>query len=60
MSKTHEYYSVEKDGKLERKRRYCSRCGEGTFMAEHDNRFHCGKCGFTEFKPSNKEKQKET
>ncbi|MFX1576340.1 MAG: 30S ribosomal protein S27ae [Promethearchaeota archaeon] len=60
MSKTHDYYSAGKDGKLERKRRYCSRCGEGTFMAEHDNRFHCGKCGFTEFKPSKKEKQKET
>lgn len=60
MSKTHDYYSVGKDGNLERKRRYCSRCGEGTFMAEHDNRFHCGKCGFTEYKPSKKEKQKET
>ncbi len=60
MSKTHEYYSVSKDGKLERKRRSCSRCGEGSFMAEHSNRFHCGNCGFTEFKPSKKEKEKET
>ncbi|MFX1509791.1 MAG: 30S ribosomal protein S27ae [Promethearchaeota archaeon] len=60
MTKTHEYYSVGKDGKLERKRRSCPRCGEGSFMAEHSNRFHCGSCGFTEFKHSKKEKEKET
>ncbi|MFW9983715.1 MAG: 30S ribosomal protein S27ae [Candidatus Odinarchaeota archaeon] len=58
-TKTHEYYVQGKDGKLERKRRSCPRCGEGTFMAEHADRFHCGSCGFTEFKPSKKDKPKE-
>jgi small subunit ribosomal protein S27Ae len=41
------YYSVE-GGKLVRKRRQCPRCGR--FMAEHENRYSCGGCGYTEFK----------
>jgi len=39
-----------KDGKLERKRQECPRCGPGTFMAQHENRSSCGKCGYTVFK----------
>jgi small subunit ribosomal protein S27Ae len=31
-------------------RPFCPRCGVGTFMAEHENRFSCGKCGYTEYK----------
>ena len=31
-------------------KRECPKCGAGMFMAEHKDRFHCGKCGFTEFK----------
>jgi len=50
--KPHQYYSVGKDGKLERKRRFCPRCGDGTFMAEHSDRYTCGSCGFTDFKQS--------
>jgi small subunit ribosomal protein S27Ae len=55
MSKPHKYYKVGKDGKITRERRFCSRCGDGVFMAEHSDRVACGKCGFTEFKPTRKE-----
>ena len=41
---------VIKDGKLERVRPFCNRCGRGYFMADHGNRLTCGKCGFTIFK----------
>ncbi|HIE23337.1 MAG TPA: 30S ribosomal protein S27ae [Candidatus Korarchaeota archaeon] len=30
-----------------RKARKCPRCG--SFMARHENRYSCGKCGYTEF-----------
>jgi len=43
-------YYQEKDGKLERTRRLCPKCGEAVFMAEHKDRTSCGKCGYTEFK----------
>ncbi|RLF74640.1 30S ribosomal protein S27ae [Thermococci archaeon] len=36
-----------KDGKLIRKAKKCPRCG--SFMAKHENRYSCGKCGYTEF-----------
>jgi ubiquitin-small subunit ribosomal protein S27Ae len=39
-----------KDGKLERKRPFCNRCGRGYFMADHGDRYTCGNCGFTMFK----------
>ena len=39
-----------KDGKLERKRPFCNRCGRGYFMADHGDRYTCGHCGFTMFK----------
>ncbi|NPB02703.1 MAG: 30S ribosomal protein S27ae [Methanopyri archaeon] len=39
-----------KDGKVERKNPFCPRCGPGVFMADHGNRYACGKCGYTEFK----------
>lgn len=31
-------------------RPFCPRCGVGVFMAEHEDRFSCGKCGYTEYK----------
>ena len=40
-------YKITGD-KLERLSRYCPKCGVGTFMARHKDRFSCGKCGFTE------------
>jgi len=42
-------YRVEGD-RVERLKKQCPRCGEGVFMAEHKDRFSCGKCGYTEFK----------
>jgi len=38
------------DGKLERTKKICIKCGSGVFMAEHKNRYSCGKCGYTIFK----------
>ena len=35
--------------KIERKNRYCSKCGPGIFMAAHKDRVSCGKCGYTEW-----------
>lgn len=43
-----DYYTVEGD-KLVRNRKECPKCGPGTFMAKHDGRQACGKCGYTEF-----------
>jgi small subunit ribosomal protein S27Ae len=47
--KKSEYYEI-KEGKLDRKKPFCPRCGAGVFMAEHKERFNCGKCGYTEWK----------
>jgi small subunit ribosomal protein S27Ae len=47
----HEYFDV-KDGRVEVKKDYCPKCGEGVFLAEHKDRRSCGKCGYTEFKKS--------
>lgn len=44
-----ELYEI-KDGKLIRKRKTCPKCGPGVFLAEHEDRYTCGKCGYTEFK----------
>ncbi len=43
------YYEI-KDGKLERKKKTCPKCGPGVFMAEHKDRWHCGRCGYTIWK----------
>jgi len=40
----HQLY--EDDGTSERDR--CPRC-EDAFLAEHDDRYHCGGCGYTEW-----------
>jgi small subunit ribosomal protein S27Ae len=44
-----DYYKVEA-GKLVRTKKHCPKCGPGVFMAEHENRVSCGKCGYSEFK----------
>ncbi|MGC8662813.1 MAG: 30S ribosomal protein S27ae [Thermoplasmata archaeon] len=44
-----ELYEIA-DGKLIRKRKSCPKCGPGVFLAEHEDRYTCGKCGYTEFK----------
>jgi len=35
--------------KVERKNKFCTKCGAGVFLAKHKDRETCGKCGFTEF-----------
>ena len=58
MTAIHKFYEVvEEKGKgkakigwkLHRKRKICPRCGAGVFLAEHKDRYTCGKCGYTEF-----------
>ncbi|WP_406534773.1 30S ribosomal protein S27ae [Methanobrevibacter sp.] len=49
MVKKSDLYEVDGD-KLVRKNPICPRCGEGVFMADHGDRFACGKCGYTEMK----------
>ena len=51
-----EIYLVQ-ESKLVRQRRFCPRCGPGIFLAEHKDRFTCGKCGYTEFKKEGKFKE---
>ncbi|MFX0135688.1 MAG: 30S ribosomal protein S27ae [Candidatus Hodarchaeota archaeon] len=54
------YYKVSEDGKtLTRTKKFCPRCGPGTFMAEMYDRIVCGHCGFTEFKKKQPKKVKE-
>ena len=42
------FYKIE-GGKLVRLRRECPRCGRGVFLAQHKDRLHCGRCGYSEF-----------
>lgn len=44
----YKFYKIEGD-KVTRNKRECLKCGKGVFMAEHKDRFTCGKCGYTEF-----------
>jgi len=48
MKKT-EFFKIE-GNKINRIRKHCPKCGPAVFLAEHKNRFSCGKCGYTEFK----------
>lgn len=45
------HYKVENEG-FKRLLPFCERCGPGYFMANHGNRFTCGHCGFTKYKPA--------
>jgi small subunit ribosomal protein S27Ae len=46
-------YKIEGE-KAARLRPTCERCGPGYFMADHGNRYSCGHCGFTRYKPAEK------
>ncbi len=48
-----EIYKVE-GTKIVRERRFCPKCGPGVFLAEHEDRFTCGKCRYTEYKKREK------
>jgi small subunit ribosomal protein S27Ae len=45
------FYKIEGD-KIQRLKKECPRCGRGVFLAEHSDRFTCGKCNLTTFKRS--------
>lgn len=58
-TKKSDYYEVS-GGKVTRKRMPCPKCGPGVFMAEHKDRYHCGRCGYTIMKNARpKEETKE-
>ena len=41
----------EKQGdKIVKLNKECPKCGSGVFMANHKDRWACGKCKYTEFK----------
>lgn len=42
-------YKIE-NGKITRLRPTCPKCGPGVFLADHGDRFACGRCGYTVFK----------
>lgn len=42
-------YNATSD-KIERKNRFCPKCGPGTFMGAHKDRVVCGKCAYVEYK----------
>jgi small subunit ribosomal protein S27Ae len=47
-SKKYECYKLS-GNKVTRERKFCIKCGPGVFLAQHNNRKTCGKCGYTEF-----------
>jgi small subunit ribosomal protein S27Ae len=49
----HALYKIEND-KVARLRPACERCGPGYFMADHQDRYTCGHCGFTRYKRAEK------
>lgn len=42
-------YKVAGD-KLEKIKRECPKCGSGIFLAQHSDRFYCGRCHYVEMK----------
>jgi len=48
-------YKTEND-QITRLRPTCERCGPGYFMADHGDRYTCGHCGFTRYKPAENKK----
>ncbi len=44
----HGFYKID-GNRLDRTRQNCPKCGPGTFLAQHEGRTSCGRCGYTEF-----------
>jgi small subunit ribosomal protein S27Ae len=42
-----QYELYDEEGSTVRKQ--CPRCGD-SFLADHDDRMHCGRCSYTEWK----------
>ncbi len=53
------YYKIEA-GKLIRTHRSCPKCGPSYFLANHYDRWSCGKCGYAVFKRKGQAKTKTT
>ncbi len=53
MTHASNFYKIEED-KLVRTHRTCPKCGTGYFLADHYDRWSCGKCGYTTFKRKGK------
>lgn len=47
----------ESSGGLKRKNKSCPKCGQGTFMAQHKDRYTCGKCNYSEFISKSEQKK---
>jgi len=46
---SHVWKNYEAKGdSLGRKNKYCPKCGDGTFLAQHKDRVTCGNCGYME------------
>ena len=58
QSKRWEFYDTSSG--LQRKRKFCPKCGPGFFLAEHNNRTTCGKCGYVEFKVKQQQAKQES
>ncbi len=49
----------EKKGEaMERKNKFCPKCGPGVFLGKHKDRYHCGRCNYAEFVKEIKEEKK--
>ncbi|MBI3334294.1 30S ribosomal protein S27ae [Candidatus Pacearchaeota archaeon] len=46
-SQKYKKYTIQND--TAKRGKQCLKCGFGIFMAEHKDRFTCGKCSYTEF-----------
>ena len=57
QTSVYKYYKIN-NSTIERAKRECPRCGKGIFMADHKERYTCGKCGYTEFKKDHSKKSK--
>ena len=53
MSEAHKHYKIE-EGKAVKIKKECERCGDANYMAEHKDRWTCGRCGFTIYKRGRK------
>ncbi|RMF56025.1 30S ribosomal protein S27ae [Candidatus Woesearchaeota archaeon] len=49
LRKLWEKYAVSGD-RVERKNKFCPKCGTSAYLAEHKDRLTCGKCSYVEFK----------
>ncbi len=47
-SKTWKLYKIE-GSTIRSTHETCPKCGQGVFLAKHDNRSSCGRCGYTVF-----------